>query len=297
MCRRGLLFVVLISALVLRVVTAADETVLFEKTSQYNSIVVTEDDCGLRTLRFEKRGALQSVVKLGDPDHFELPYAQVVPAGLAFVDRPQRVLIVGLGGGTIPNFFHKHFPQMTIDVVDIDPDVVDVAKKFFGFREDATMHVYVEDGRRFIEKCANPYDIIILDAYGSDNIPFHLATREFLRAVREALTPEGVVVGNVWSSASNPLYDSMVRTYENVFDELYILDVEGATNKIMIALPRKQQIRRGDLMRRAREISTRNHFRFDMSDFFRHGLRRAGDDDSRGRILKDGDEMRTSPAE
>jgi len=66
--------------------------------------------------------------------------------GLAFVEQPKRVLIVGLGGGTIPSLLRKHYPKMTIDVVDIDPDVVAVAKKYFGFHEDDAMHVRVADG-------------------------------------------------------------------------------------------------------------------------------------------------------
>ena len=153
---------------------------------------------------------------------------KAMPVGLAFVKEPKRVLIVGLGGGTIPGFLHKHYPETSIDAVDIDPDVVDVAKRFFGFREDATMKAHVTDGRRFIEECKEPYDVIFLDAFGSDSIPYHLATREFLQAVRRATKPDGVVLGNVWSSSINRLYDSMVRTYQATFDELYIFDVRGA---------------------------------------------------------------------
>ena len=101
--------------------------VLYEKQSQYNTILVTEDAPGLRTLLFEKHGARQSVVKLGDPDHLELPYTRVMAVGLAVVQQPQRVLIVGLGGGTIPTFLRKHYAQTAIDVVDIDPEVAEVA--------------------------------------------------------------------------------------------------------------------------------------------------------------------------
>jgi len=154
---------------------AAERKILYQKDSPYNSITVAEDGRGLRTLLFENGGVRQSVVKVGDPDHLELPYTRVMPVALALVEKPQRVLIVGLGGGTIPSFLHKHYPKTTIDAVDIDPDVVTVAKKFFGFREDSTMRAHVADGRRFIEECRDPYDIIFLDAYGSENIPYHLA--------------------------------------------------------------------------------------------------------------------------
>ena len=286
---RRLLPLAVLLVLALCVIAPADQKVLYEKDSPYNTIVVTEDDQGLRTLWFEKGGVRQSVVKVGDPDHIELPYARAMPVGLTLVENPRRVLIVGLGGGTIPSFLHKHYPRMTIDVVDIDPDVVDVAKRFFAFREDATMHAYVADGRRFIEECRDPYDVIFLDAFGSENIPYHLATREFLQAVRRALTPNGIAVGNVWSRSSNPLYDSMVRTYQEVFDELCILDVQGAGNKILLALPRQQRIRPAELARRATRVSKEKQFRFDMGEVVIYGYRYAGKKNPRGRVLTDKD--------
>lgn len=270
---------------------SAEDKVLYKKASPYSTIRVTEDDAGLRTLYFDN-WVKQSVVKVGEPDHLALAYARVMPAGLALVERPRRVLIVGLGGGTVPGFLHKHYPETTIDVVEIDPDVVDVAKKFFGFREDDTLHAYVKDGRQFIEECRDPYDIIFLDAFGSENIPYHLATREFLQAVRRALTPKGIAVGNVWSRYSNPLYDSMVRTYQEVFDELYILDVEGAGNKILIALPRKEQIERDDFARRARKVSKEKQFPFDMGGVVTYGYRHEKEKNSEGRVLTDKDKAR-----
>jgi len=287
MISRRLVLLGLVPVLALCPTARPDEKVLYEKKSPYNTIVVKEDDRGLRTLLFERNGVRQSVVKVGDPDHLELPYTRTMLVGLALVEQPKRMLIVGLGGGTIPQFLYKHYPKTTIDAVDIDPDVVDVAKKFFGFREDATLHAHVDDGRRFIESCREPYDIIFLDAFGAEDIPYHLATQEFLKAVRQALSPGGVVVGNVWSRSSNPLYDSMVRTYQSVFDELYILDVEGAGNKILIALPRKQRIQRSDWGQRARTISKDKHFRFDMGDLVTYGFRHEEKMQFHGSVLTD----------
>jgi spermidine synthase len=277
----------LVAVLALCVLAPAQQTVLYEKESAFNTIVVTEDGRGRRTLYFEKNGARQSVVKVGKPDYLVLPYARAMPVGLAFVEKLDRVLIVGLGGGTIPGFLHKHYPETMIDSVDIDPDVVDVAKKFFGFREDATMRAHVADGRRFIEECQKPYDVIFLDAFGSDNIPYHLATREFLISVRRALAPGGVCVGNVWSRYSNPLYDSMVRTYQDVFDELYIIDVQGAGNKILIALPREERIEREKLAERAKKIADEKEFPFDMGHVVTYGYQYLEEENTRGKVLLD----------
>jgi spermidine synthase len=284
---RTLLISGLAVVLALGAIASAQPKVLYEKQSSYNNIVVTQDEQGLRTLWFAKDGARQSVVKVGDPDRIELPYARAMPVGLALVEEPKRVLIVGLGGGTIPSFLRKHYPKMTIDVVDIDPDVIDVARRFFGFREDATMRAHVADGRRFIEQCRNRYDVIFLDAFGSENIPYHLATREFLQAVRRALTPRGIVVGNVWSRNSNRLYDSMVRTYQDVFGELYIFDLRDAGNRILVALPHKRRVKRADLARRATAISKQRNFPFDMGEIVTYGYSYEETLNTRGHVLTD----------
>jgi spermidine synthase len=268
---------------------AAEPKVLYEKQSAYNTIVVTEDADGLRTLAFERNGVRQSVVKPGDPDRVELPYARAMPVGLALVEEPRRVLIVGLGGGTIPSLLRKHYPRMTIDVVDIDPEVVAVAKRFFGFREDAAMHAYVRDGRQFIEQCREPYDLVFLDAYGSENIPYHLATREFLAAARRAVGPKGAVVGNVFDAAYNRYYDAMVRTYQAVFDELYVLDVPDRGNKILVGLPHAARLEQAELTRRARALSRQKALPFDLGDLVAAGWHRQSFVDPRVRVLLDKD--------
>ncbi len=265
----------------------AEPAVLYEKQSPYNMIVVTDDGQGLRTLWFEKGGARQSVVKLGDPDHLELPYAKVMPLALAMVQRPRRVLIVGLGGGSIPMFLRQHYPQMEIDVVDIDPHVVDVAKRYFGFREDARMHAYVDDGRAYIQRCHNAYDVIFLDAFGADNIPYSLTTQEFLRAVRRALTPGGVVAGNVWSRHSNRLYDSMERTYQDVFDELYVFDVVGVGNRILLALPREETVTQAELTVRAKAMATERRFPYELDAVVTYGYHHETEENLVGHVLTD----------
>jgi len=241
------------------------EKVVVTKRSAFNLIVITEDESGLRTLRFGHDGVPQSVVKLGDPEHLELPYASVLPICLAFVQKPRRILIVGLGGGTVPGYFHSQFPEMAVDVVEIDKEVLEVAKTYCGFKEDARMHVFVEDGRDFIENCCDRYDIIVLDSFDSETIPRHLLTLEFLQAVRNALTPKGIVVANVWGRAINRSYDPMLLTYREAFKEVYIFDVPVPGTKIFVALPGRQEMTREDLLQRSREISERSGLRHDIS--------------------------------
>ena len=264
------------------------EKVLFEGKSEFNSsIMVVEDAEGLRKLTFDNSGVQQSIVKLGDPDRLELRYTRVMPVALAAVEKPKRILIVGLGGGSIPNFLHKHYPDTHIDVVDIDPVVVEVAKKYFAFREDKTLRVHVADGRAFIEKCREPYDVIFLDAYGAEDIPYALATREFLQAVRKAVTGKGVVVTNLMSRSSNRLYDSMIRTYIDVFDEVHVVDVRNSGNVILLALPHRPKLTKDALARQARKLSREKKFPFNLGRLVKYGCRGPDEKEKSAPILLD----------
>jgi spermidine synthase len=273
----------------LTVLACSAQTVIYEKASPFNTIIVTEDHKGLRTLLFERGGGRQSVVKPGDPDHLELPYARVALAGLALCEEPRRILVVGLGGGSLPMFLRKHYPAAAIDVAEIDPGVVDVAKQFFGFREDELTRAHVGDGRQFIENVRQGYDIIFLDAFGARDVPKHLTTQEFLLAVRRVLVTSGVVVSNVWRPSANPLHDSMVRTHQEAFDELFILDVPGDVNNILLALPRKQPLNRSELAQLAQKISAAKQFRFDLGEQVEYGFHYASGKSGPGRVLRDAD--------
>ena len=287
---RPLLFrFALFALLALAALAHAEDKILYEKAGAFGTIVVTEENDGMRVLRFGRSGARQSSVKPGDPDHLELPYARTVLVGLALCEEPRRVLVVGLGGGTLPMFLRKHYPHAVIDAVDIDPDVVYVAKEFFGFREDERMRAHVADGRKFIEQNTDAYDVIFLDAFGSNSVPAQLTTQEFLRAVRRALKPDGVVVGNVWDRAFNPLYDSMVRTYQEVFDDLFILNVRYAGNMIVLALPRLQTLSSDELAQRASKLSSAGQFRYDLGVEVNHGFLHARTKFANGKVLRDAD--------
>ena len=275
----------------------AAEKVLYDKPSAYNNIIVTEDESGYRVLRFERNGARQTIAKPGDPTFLGFAYTKVAFAGLALAQDVKRIMIVGLGGGTMPVFLRHYYPNAHIDVVEIDPDVVKVARDYFGFREDASLRAHVGDGRKFVESVREPYDVVFLDAFGTRNVPPHLATVEFLRAVKRSVKPSGVIIGNIWGRASNPLYDSMARTYQEVFDELYIVDVPGTTNKIMLSLTRKQSLDRAQFSRLARTLGSDKGFTFDAGDIAEDQFTNAGRKSGPGKVLRDADIAKAREAE
>lgn len=250
-------------------------------------VIVTEDEQGRRSLRFGDGGARQSVVWPGEPLRLELPYTRMSMVALAFVPRPENILAIGLGGGAIPMFLRAVLPDTHIDVVELDAAVVDAAKEYCGFQEDALLRAHVADGRAFIEADGPPYDLILLDAYGADQIPGHLATREFLGAVRARLTRGGAVVSNVWESAANPHYDAMVRTYQVSFHGLSVFEVPTTTNRILVGLEGPLRLTREALVERARRVERERKLPFRLSTLvaqrYRPLTRRLG----RGRVLTD----------
>ncbi len=195
--------------------------VLYEKDSVYHQISVMEDGLN-RYLRFNR--SFQGGMVLRDP--FESPFLYTSYSHLAHVFHPaiRRVLLIGLGAGSIPKRFTRDYADVSVDSIELDPAVVDVAKRFFEVKEDGRHRIVVQDGRVFVRRTEAKYDLIILDAYFAEGIPFHLATREFLETVRGRLAPGGIVVSNIIGALEGPqsrLFRALYKTYGRVFPGLY----------------------------------------------------------------------------
>lgn len=229
-------------------------TILHVARSPSGPIIVSEDDEGRRYLQFGWIGAFQSAAWPGFPLRLELDYTRAVAAALAFAPAPKRLLVVGLGAGTIPTFLRAVLPQAHIDAVEIQPQVLDAARRYFDFHEDEALHAHVTDGRRFIEAPGAPYDVIILDAYGTRSIPAALATREFMQATLARLTPDGVVVGNVLRKTGQP-GSRMDPLWQASFPQLYAFDVKASDNRILVGLPHARRPLRSQLLAHAGQLA------------------------------------------
>ena len=123
--------------------------------------------------------------------------------------------MIGLGGGSISTYFGRAMPDVHIDTVELDQRVIDVAKQYFALRETPRVRYIAADGRVFLNRSKDHYDLILLDAYRGGYVPFHLLTREFYTLVKSRLTPGGAVAFNVHDGTK--LYHSTVRTLGEVF--------------------------------------------------------------------------------
>lgn len=250
--------------------------VLYETPSRFGPLVVTDDGDGLRSMRFGRTGMTQTTIKVGEPDYLRFDYLRLALIGMALAapqaGTPRRVLLVGLGGGALPVFLHRQYPDVQIDVVEIVPEVVTAAERYFGFRQDARMRAHVGDGRQFIERAPPAhYDIIMLDAFGSAEVPAHLTTQEFLQAVRRALKAQGVVVSNVWNARYNRHYNAMLRTYQEVFPEVHVIDTSREVNSMLFSLPQAVALGYDQFFALARQHAARQRYRFDLGELVERG--------------------------
>jgi len=243
--------------------------VIHENISLYNSIFVYQDG-SVVTLRFGKRAGLhiQSQVDLENLREHLLEYSKMMFCGLLYNPQPKRMLVLGLGGGVIPREMRYYFPDLEIDVAEIDPDIPPIASKYMGFKTDDKLKVYVDDGRMFIKKQLRrkpvpKYDIIILDAFNGDYIPFHLMTREFLKEVSGVLDEDGVVVANVFST--NQLFDAEFKTFLDVFQRCQVFFGDLSGNAMLVSPGTKCEILTvEEAMDRAEQIQQTLDLSFDL---------------------------------
>jgi spermidine synthase len=204
-----------------------------EAESEYNYIQVLEDD-GRYLLALNDGHAIHSIydpdsVLTGGPWDYFLLAPTMADSGV------DRTLIVGLAGGTSAHSLLATYPEMEIDGVEIDPTVLQLARTYFSL-DDPRLATYAEDGRYFLETTDRTYDVVALDAYRQPYIPFHLATVEFFELVEAHLKEHGVVVVNVGRSETDfRLVDALSSTLSAVFQSVWLVDVQGYDNTMVMA--------------------------------------------------------------
>jgi len=222
--------------------------VIHSERSLYRNIIVDEHQ-DLRCLKFNVKSSKtsQSCLLKSDPQKLVFNYTKLLFSSLLMIDEPKRVLIIGLGGGTMSNTIHQLYPNAQIDNVEIDPAVIAVARNYFGFFENDNVRSIVQDGRIFVKRAAlkkQKYDWIILDAFNGDYIPEHLMTKEFYQETKALLSDEGVLASNTFSVSK--LYQHESATYHAVFGDFYNVANRKNSNRIILTnkhiLPSIEQI-------------------------------------------------------
>lgn len=221
-----------------------------ERDSVYNHITVRQEGFR-RCMLFGKRNQhQQTCVDVLQPTKPLFEYTSMMCVAFLFAPNPKRAALLGLGGGYIPILFQKYYPDVTLDVVEIDKVVLELAQRHFFFAEGPAMSCTVADGRQFLKRARQKYDQIWIDAFNGDYIPAHMTTAEFLQVVKGRLAEGGVVVQNVHHTSA--LYDAQVATFRAVFPIVYVFSGEQSGNSILVAANQKLKDP-GELLRELRK--------------------------------------------
>jgi spermidine synthase len=233
---------------------------LESRESLYNNIFIFGDkDTVTMTFGQNKRYYTESSMSLSDPGALTVYYTRLMTLGIAYPPKVERIVEIGLGGGRTVSYLSATLPDTGILAVELDKDVVELARKYFKFRETARLRTVVSDGRSFLMRDSETWDVILIDAYRGPFVPFHLLTKEFYTLVKSRLAPGGVVVQNI--EPSTMLFDSATATLKSVFPSVDLYD--GGGNVVAVGYD-GPSLRQAELVQRAAAVQERYKPRYDL---------------------------------
>ncbi len=191
----------------------------------------------VRYLKTDRFGA-QSGMYLDEPSELAIPYMEYFRLAHAFTPDMRRVLMIGAAGYASPKDFLHRYPDVEVDVVEIDPGMTRIAREYFALPQTDRLKTYHMDGRVFLRKSQSVYDAIIVDAFaGAMEIPPHLVTAEAFVHMAGRLTGDGTVIVNVTSpygGARSVIASSILATMESVFPVVSAYAVQYPANSAMV---------------------------------------------------------------
>ena len=239
-----------------------------EVESQYSHIQVY-DSGGRRALYFggdQGTRVVETLMDLSQPHVLQHAYSHAAMAAFLYRPRAGSCLLVGLGGGAMVRFLNHHFPDLRLDVVELDPAIVAVARDFFGATAGPRTRILVGDGRDYLERAAERYDVILIDAHlhpgertDAGGHPLTLKTEEFYRSIARRLSPGGIVMFNILMGPDAQRYVDGVR---NAFVAAHVYQPRGTGNLIVFATAQAPLAEEAELRERARELDRRGGYGF-----------------------------------
>lgn len=200
--------------------------------TEYNNIfIVQKGDFLSMTFRLKGENSRQSVMNLRDRGQLPLGHSHYQTLAAVYAGKLETMLMVGLGGGSVSEYFLRHVPEIKVVSVELDPGVVTAAKKYFGVEETPRHRIALGDGRVYLQRNRAKYDIVMIDAFRGGYVPFHLLTHEFYALLASRLEPDGVAVLNL--RAGTQLFDSSLATLMRTFKTVEVYEYTG--NAIVVA--------------------------------------------------------------
>jgi spermidine synthase len=178
--------------------------------------------------------ATQSAMLFSDPDALISQYTRKMMAFLLFNPNPRRIVMIGLGGGSLAKFCYRHLSRSQITVVEIDEDVIAMRDEFCIPKDDDRFRVVHDDGARYVERLEEQIDVLLIDAFDADGIALSLANSDFYSSAARQLTENGMLVMNFWGSCERYV-DNLAQARAAFGDSLLLVPVAGDANVLLFA--------------------------------------------------------------
>lgn len=169
--------------------------ILYRVKSYYNDISVIQE--GTILTLYAPDTYKQTEIDLNNLPFSNLEYARHILLSLTFCPHPKSILILGLGGGSIPMMFHHICKKADIDVVEIDPEMAAIAEQYFHFRTSSRLHLHIDDASLFVNRSSKQYSLIVMDAYIGNDLSDSLTSKHFFSEISRLLSNNGIFIANV----------------------------------------------------------------------------------------------------
>jgi spermidine synthase len=235
---------------------------IVHKGMNHQDLIDVSELDGIRSLHIGSE-TIQSSMRVKNPDELVLTYSRAMMIFLLFHHNPQEVLLIGLGGGSIPKYLHRYLPQLKTKVIEIDPRVIEIAKSHFYLPEnDEALEVVQGDGFAYINESLLTTDVLMLDAFDASGVPSELYSQDFFDACAQRLNPDGMLLVNLWGSDKN--FDIYLgRIEQTFFGRVLILRTGKPGNIIVIGFKRAPRDLRWTTLRvRAKLLQETHHIEF-----------------------------------
>lgn len=232
---------------------------IYSSTDTYGVIEVYQDTL-LRSLHFGTP-ARQSAMYQDHPHILPLSYSRFMLAPLLFIDIPKKILILGLGAGSLFQFF-RYYSTAIIDTVELRQAVVDVATRFFSLPVDDEQHnSYVMSALDYLHQCQKKYEICLIDIYNDHGIDETLLDDTFYSLLQTNLEDNGICCFNLWSSHPKR-YQQICHLIKKIFPYMLILPVPRKGNIIIMAGTHDFVEDTSELRERAQQLEERFNIEF-----------------------------------
>lgn len=252
-----------------------EENIIYTHKSDFNNISILESSIG-RILLFDdtyQGGSIKYNNFIGG-----MPYTRYYHLAKTINADIKDILVLGLGSGSVVKDCTKIYDYNSIDIIDIDPAVIDVAYNYFDLPKHNSINVHCEDARDFVFYTNKLYDLIIVDVFVAKGMPFKFMTHEFIQQAYNILNPNGVIGVNLFgtenmSDSLNDIFKAEYKTYQEVFNSLYTFPVlygsfeffryscdlryemGKLTNNVLLSSKSKEILNKTDFMNQAKKLT------------------------------------------